>query len=173
MPAGHIGNALTADTNFPDDLQLVVIAPAPAPLDAQDLLPHQYALADVNNDVGNDGNYTTAKSAKGGLNRPVTLCRSAAEHTARLASTLDLAAWKQSREEFWMLYCGPLAIVEDVESQSQKRVEPAMVEFGNQLKTFSPISPTLPLSVLEQPALNVAYACRDLLSAKWNVGVLG
>jgi hypothetical protein len=35
VPAGHIGNALTADTNFPDDLQLVVIAPAPAPLDVR------------------------------------------------------------------------------------------------------------------------------------------
>jgi hypothetical protein len=33
------------------------------------------ALVDVNNDVDNDGNYTTAKSAEGGLDRPVTITR--------------------------------------------------------------------------------------------------
>ncbi len=101
------------------------------------------------------------------------LCNSAAEHAARLASTLDLATWKKSREDFWMLYWGPLAIVEDVESRADNRVETAMVAYGNALKTIDPAAPPLPVSALEQPALNVAHACRDLLGAKWNFGVLG
>jgi hypothetical protein len=101
-----------------------------------------------------------------------TLCRSAAEQTARLASSRDLALWQKSREEFWMLYWGPLAIVEDVESQAHNRVESSMVMFGERLKSVDPVSPTLPVSALEQPALNVAHACRDLLSAKWNFGIL-
>jgi hypothetical protein len=100
------------------------------------------------------------------------LCRSAAEHAARLASSSDSVTWKKSREEFWMLYWGPLAIVEDVESQAENRVEAAMVAFGAILKTIDQASPPLPVSSLEGPALNVAHACRDLLSTKWNFGIL-
>ena len=100
------------------------------------------------------------------------LCSSAAEHAARLASTRDPLTWQKSREEFWMLYWGPLAIVEDVESRAENRVEAAMVEFGGILKTIDPVSPALPVSSLEQPALKVAHACRDLLAAKWKAGIL-
>ena len=100
------------------------------------------------------------------------LCNLAAEHTARLASSRDSDVWRKSREEFWMLYFGPLTIVEDVESQAHNRVEVAMVRFGDELKKIDPASSTLPVSLLEQPALSVARACRDLLSAKWNSGVL-
>ena len=106
------------------------------------------------------------------LEKQTGLCHSAAEHVARLASTLDAATWAKSREEFWMLYWGPLAIVEDVESQTTNRVEDAMVKFGNQLDNVNPVSPRLPVSALKQPALDVAHACRDLLSSKWNFGVL-
>ena len=41
-------------------------------------------------------------------------CFAAAESAARLATTVDADTWKKAREEFWMLYWGPLAIVEDV-----------------------------------------------------------
>jgi hypothetical protein len=106
------------------------------------------------------------------LERQTELCVSAAEYAARLASTLDMDTWKKSREEFWMLYWGPLAIVEDVESHTHNRVEGAMVDFGTELNKISPTSPSLPASVLEGQAINVAHACRDLLSSKWKVGVL-
>ncbi len=99
------------------------------------------------------------------------LCRSAAEHVARLASTIDLPTWQKSREEFWMLYWGPLAIVEDVESPT-KVVAPAMIAFGERLKQVDPKSPTLPVTSLEGPAIDVAHACQALLSSKWNVGIL-
>src|SRR5712691_510833 len=68
------------------------------------------------------------------LEKQTGLCHSAAEHVARLASSRDAKTWSNSREEFWMLYWGPLAIVEDVESQTKNRVEAAMIEFGDELK---------------------------------------
>ena len=105
------------------------------------------------------------------LNMQSELCRSAAESVARLASTLDPGTWKKSREEFWMLYWGPLAIVEDVEAKTHD-VEASMVQFGDELKKTDPNSPALPIGSLERPALKVSHACRDLLSSKWNVGIL-
>jgi hypothetical protein len=59
-----------------------------------------------------------------------------------------------------------------VETHTQNRVEKAMVDFGTELKKIDPTSPSLPASALEGQALNVAHACRDLLSSKWNYGVL-
>jgi len=106
------------------------------------------------------------------LQKQTDLCHSAAEHVARLASTVDPKTWEKSREEFWMLYWGPLAIVEDVESQAENRVEAAMVAFGEQLEKIDPKALSLPIRLLEQPALRVSHACRDLLSSKWNAGVL-
>src|ERR1041385_126560 len=106
------------------------------------------------------------------LQKQTDLCHAAAEHVARLASTIDPKTWDRSREEFWMLYGGPLAIVEDVESQAENRVEAAMVTFGAELAKIDLKAPSLPVRVLEQPALRVSHACRDLLSSKWNVGVL-
>jgi len=106
------------------------------------------------------------------LERQTGLCVAAAEQAARLASTRDNSTWAKSREEFWMLYWGPLAIVEDVESQTENRVEAAMVDFGAELKKINFISPTLPVDDLEKPALKVAHACRDLLSSKWKFGIL-
>jgi hypothetical protein len=106
------------------------------------------------------------------LEKQTALCISAAEHVGRLASTLDANTWGKSREEFWMLYWGPLAIVEDVESQATNRVEAAMVAFGKELGKINPASPALPVSALEQPALKVAHACRDLLTSKWSFGIL-
>jgi hypothetical protein len=51
------------------------------------------------------------------LERQSTLCFAASEHAARLASTVDPEQWKKSWAEFWMLYWGPLAIVEDYNAQ--------------------------------------------------------
>src|SRR4051812_36517729 len=67
------------------------------------------------------------------LQKQTEVCHAAAEHVARLASTLHAETWDKSREEFWMLYWGPLAIVEDVETQTTNRVEAAMVAFGKEL----------------------------------------
>ena len=53
------------------------------------------------------------------LSKQMDLCLAAAEHAARLASTKDEDQWKKSRDEFWMLYHGPLAVVENVGVESR------------------------------------------------------
>ena len=105
-------------------------------------------------------------------------CFAAAESAARLASTVDPDTWKKAREEFWMLYWGPLAIVEDVEPNANAGnvgdVQEMMVQFGNQLEQVRQIPPpTLPLSYLQNDSLKIAHACRDLLLSRWRVGVSG
>lgn len=100
-------------------------------------------------------------------------CLAASESVARLASTLDVATWKKARQEFWMLYLGPLAIVENVDPTGQNLVAAAMVEFRHELDKVDPAAPVLPLSDLRGSALAVSHACRDLLVARWKAGIFG
>ena len=101
------------------------------------------------------------------------LCLAASENAARLASTRNPETWAKAREEFWMLYWGPLAMVEDVETTAQSRVEGAMVEFGRELSTVPSDILQPPGNKLEHLSLNIAHACRDLIVSKWSVGLLG
>jgi hypothetical protein len=102
------------------------------------------------------------------LSKQMDLCLAAAEHAARLASTKDESQWKKSREEFWMLYYGPLAVVETVGEES--KVASSMVAFGSKLKELESLpTPSLPADGLKGLALDIAHAGRDLLISKWNV----
>jgi hypothetical protein len=105
------------------------------------------------------------------LQKQSELCFSAAGHAARLASTVDVKTWQASREEFWMLYWGQLAVVEDVgtfDSGTANTVAAAMVSFGNELKQMNVSNPTLPATTLSTRSLDIAYRCRDLLVQKWS-----
>lgn len=104
------------------------------------------------------------------LSKQTELCLQASEQTARLASTVDKEQWAKSRGEFWMLYLGPLAVVEEAGTES--RVATAMVAFGKELDKVG-LSPELPVSQLQSQSLAVAHACRDLLSSKWQAGIMG
>lgn len=101
-------------------------------------------------------------------------CFFASESAARLATTLNPETWKKAKEEFWMLYWGPLAIVEDVVPDAGPgtvgSVQKAMVAFGNNLKNVGD-APTLPLTTLQQNSLAIAHACRELLISRWRVGI--
>src|SRR5262249_25483941 len=59
----------------------------------------------------------------------------AAEAAATIATSLDAEAVKRAEAQFWTLYWGPLAIVEDVgtEPRPSAEVEAAMVRFGRYL----------------------------------------
>ena len=103
------------------------------------------------------------------LAKQTELCLQASEHAARLASTMDKMQWDKSRGEFWMLYLGPLAVVEEAGTESQ--VAARMIDFGKALNALG-AAPALPASTLESPSLAVAHACRDLLSSKWQAGFL-
>jgi hypothetical protein len=106
------------------------------------------------------------------ITKQTDLCLAASEHASRLATTRNPAAFEKSREEFWMLYWGPLAVVEDVETRAESRVALEMRRFGDAFKPVDTPNPTLPLEGLTTLAINLAHACRDLLGSKWQVGVL-
>jgi hypothetical protein len=101
-------------------------------------------------------------------------CLLAAENAARLATTIEAETWQKAREEFWMLYFGPLAIVEDMEANAERGnvgdVRLAMQAFGGKLRTAG-LAPSLPVESLQQNSLAIAHACRDLLVSRWGVGV--
>ena len=87
----------------------------------------------------------------------IKLCTEASEVTARLAS---LAA----HSRFWVLYNGPLYIIETKEKERSpdgtSPLEAAMVRFGRRLKELGD-KPELPLTALAQASLDVARACKD------------
>jgi hypothetical protein len=107
------------------------------------------------------------------LGQQTTLCLQASETVARLASTRNLDEWKKYRGDFWMLYWGPLAVVENKtpESGPYSLVANRMIEFGNQLASTGD-SPTLPMDILTRSAINVSKACQDLVTSWWEPGFL-
>ncbi|HVO91236.1 MAG TPA: hypothetical protein VMT22_00255 [Terriglobales bacterium] len=94
----------------------------------------------------------------------VKLCTEASEVTARLASSSERADWIAARNRFWVLYNGPLYIIESKEKEHSpdhtSPLEGAMVRFGKLLKEASD-KPELPLTTLVQGSLAVARACKD------------
>lgn len=58
---------------------------------------------------------------------------------------------------FWLLYWGPLALVED------STVTRAMIQFGDALKT------NVSQAELKIYALELAHACRDSIAESWKV----
>jgi hypothetical protein len=94
----------------------------------------------------------------------IKLCREASEVTARLASSTDRADWLAARSRFWVLYNGPLYIIESKEKERSadgtSPLEAAMVRFGRLLKEAGD-KPALPLAELGQGSLAVARACKD------------
>lgn len=88
--------------------------------------------------------------------KQLDLCESASGQAAILAapnghSRDDLT---RARREFWRLYWGPLGIVED------SAVEGAMVKFGQCLEREG-------CSGLKGASLELAHACRELISKSW------
>ena len=94
----------------------------------------------------------------------IKLCTEASEVTARLASSSDRTDWMAARSRFWVLYNGPLYIIESKEKERSpdhtSPLEGAMVRFGRLLKEAGD-NPKLPLTTLDQGSLAVALACKD------------
>jgi hypothetical protein len=137
------------------------------------LLPSLIAIVGVAVGLMQYGTTSSFSVRQPFLEKQTELCEAASGHAARLATTIDPETWKKSREEFWMLYYGPLAIVEDVESDVPNRVEEMMVRFGKRLSQIGHVPPPLPIrGELGDASLCIAYACRDLLASRWNYGIL-
>jgi len=95
----------------------------------------------------------------------IKLCREASEVTARLASSSNKEDWTAARDRFWVLYNGPLYIIETKEKEKSpdqtSSLEGAMVRFGRLLKESGDKPEKLPLTTLVQASLAVARACKD------------
>ena len=103
------------------------------------------------------------------LVKQMELCFQASEAASTLASSTNIENWRRAKETFWMLYWGPLSVVEKPLSGTQEGpVEEQMVVFGKKLKPLQN-SPTLPLKSLEQESLNLAHKCRELIFDSWNI----
>jgi len=83
----------------------------------------------------------------------------ASSAAATLATSNDPKALEKANQDFWRLYWGPLALVED------QPVEKSMVVFGRCLQDRK----TCDGGQAQQLALQLAYACRDSLAASWKV----
>lgn len=103
------------------------------------------------------------------LEQQMKLCFDASEAASTLATTTDVGDWDKAKSRFWLLYWGPLSIVERPLAQSTiGPVEAGMKVFGDQLKPLQ-ANPSLPVSVLERPSINIAHACRDLILDSWEI----
>lgn len=102
------------------------------------------------------------------LVKQMELCFQASEAAATLASSTDPKNWGIAKEKFWVLYWGPLSVVEQPLTGDRGPVEEQMVVFGRVLKPLQD-SPKLPLSSLEKLSLSLAHQCRELIFDSWKI----
>jgi hypothetical protein len=100
------------------------------------------------------------------LQKQLELSFKAVETVATLATETDPARWEKARANFWLLYWGPLSIVED------REVESAMVKLRDLVPSQPIQSPQLPMKSLEIPSYQLAHAVRHLVLDSWNVKIL-
>jgi hypothetical protein len=89
--------------------------------------------------------------------RQVALYFDATSAAATLATSGDEPERKKAAAEFWRLYWGPLAVVED------PQVEAAMVEFAKC------IDKPCPQDQLQRLSLALAHTCRNSLRTSWKL----
>jgi hypothetical protein len=114
--------------------------------------------------VGLYWNFKSAKSARKlpFLQKQLELCFDASQAVAVLATTTEPDAWIAARSDFWRLYHGPLAIVQDSD------VQICMANCGKLIGVAGP-APELPRSELADPALDLSKKIRALLVKTWKV----
>lgn len=93
--------------------------------------------------------------------RQVALYFDATSAAATLATSRDEPERKKAAAEFWRLYWGPLAVVED------PQVEAAMVEFAKC------IDKQCPQDQLQRLSLALAHTCRNSLRTSWKLTLRG
>lgn len=91
------------------------------------------------------------------LDRQLVLYTAATQATSTIATSETAGEVAAAKLRFWSLYWGELALVED------KRVEAAMVKFGNALNG------TAERGELQRLSLALARACRESLAEAWGV----
>lgn len=97
------------------------------------------------------------------LEQQLAISIEATDTVARLATETDPEEWDKARQAFWRLYWGRLALVED------RGVEARMVRFGRKIATGPVAADRLPMTELQDPAIDLAYAARQLILRSWNI----
>ena len=97
------------------------------------------------------------------LQKQLELSFQATETAGRLASETNPIEWEKARITFWVLYWGPLSIVEN------PAVEGATFDLGKLVPKEPVNAPKLPMTSLGVPSYRLAHAVRDLVLASWNV----
>jgi hypothetical protein len=96
------------------------------------------------------------------LLRQMDLCFEASECVATLATTSSNVVWEAARDRFWQLYYGCLAVVEGEE------VAKWMVA-SSKLVPPTGKAPSLPVSELCGPSLQLSHAVRGLFLEAWSI----
>jgi hypothetical protein len=99
------------------------------------------------------------------LQKQLELAFQTSETASQLATLTNPDDWEKARLKFWLLYWGPLSVVED------RNVESEMVKFGQPVPAQPVANPKLPMTSLEVPSYDLAHALRDLVLSSWNVNL--
>ena len=81
-----------------------------------------------------------------------------------LAFVDDEEKWRKAREDFWKLYWGPLAIVENDE------VAKVMIAIGEKIPIEGDV-PALPATDLKNLSIKLAKAIRNQTANSWGIGL--
>ena len=85
---------------------------------------------------------------------------------SKIATTKKPDVRAQAEADFWVLYWGPLAVVEDASLYTPGgEVEGAMVRFGDCLDPQAPCSD----DELKVRSLDIAHSCRISFGASWDI----
>jgi hypothetical protein len=100
------------------------------------------------------------------LKEQLKLVFEASETVAKLANVTDPKTWQEARTRFWVLYWGPLGLVEDAV------VARCMIKAGQIIPGPEHAEvPPLPLSGLKQTSIQLSHAARNLILDSWDVSL--
>lgn len=98
------------------------------------------------------------------LRKQLDLVFEASETVSRLANLTDTNEWKKAKDRFWVLYWGPLGIVEN------QKIENCMGKASRTIpQPNDPVTPQLPLASLQATSLELSHVAREFILESWNV----
>ena len=98
------------------------------------------------------------------LKKQLELVFEASETVSKLANLTNAEDWKNAKARFWVLYWGPLGIVEN------QKIENCM---GKARQTIpqpnDQVTPQLPLASLQATSLELSHVAREFILESWDV----
>jgi hypothetical protein len=100
------------------------------------------------------------------LREQLKLVFEASETVSKLANLTTPNEWQEARTRFWVLYWGPLGLVEDP-AVARCMVKAGLIVPGPEKTEV----PALPLATLKQTSIQLSHAARDLILSSWDVSL--